>query len=973
MSVETLKELKAYRLVEDEKLAEVNGHGFVLEHLKTKARVLIIENDDTNKVFTIGFRTPPKDSTGTPHIIEHTVLCGSKKYPVKDPFVELCKGSLNTFLNAMTYSDKTVYPVASCNDKDFANLVDVYMDAVFNPNIYEKEEIFMQEGWHYEMTEPDGEITINGVVYNEMKGVYSSPDSVMYRAVEKSVYPDTCYVKDSGGYPEDIPTLTREAYLDFHRTFYHPSNSYIYLYGNCDMAEMLEKLDSDYLSEYEYKAIDSKIEPQPLFDAPIEYREEYSLSEAEELTDNTYLGYNVLCGMGTDKKLVTAFDILEYVLVQAPGAPVKKAIIDAEICSDVESAYDTTAIQPIFSIIAHNSNEEDKEKFISLIDDTLKKVVAEGLNKKTLLAAIVKAEFKHKEGNYGRYPKGLMLGLDAFETWLYDDTKALELFSMNEVFEELKNEIDTGYFEGLIEKYLINNTHKAYIVLSPKHGLSEERDNKLREKLAEYKNSLSKEEIDELIAKTKHLKEYQSEPSPQEDLLKIPLLEVSDIDKAAKKLKNEVTEIENVKVVKHNIFTNGISYLELHFNTDDLDNEMIKTASLLTEILKYVDTDSHTYDELAAEINLIAGGIGFSTGVSYNHKNEKAFSYFNAKLKMFDENIDAAMKLVEEILFTSHITDKKRLKEIIAEAKSNIKQDLVSSGHLTSSQRALSYISETYMIKECIDGIEYYNYIDKLDTDFENQYDKLCEDLQTVISMILRRGALTVSYISDKDTETMLKAPIERFSRLLSSRYQFEKKEEFSVDKKNEAFKTAGQVQFNAIAGNYKDAGYEYDSALNVLQVIFSYEYLWLNVRVKGGAYGCMCNFPKSGYSYLTSYRDPNLVETYDIYKKAFEYVESFDCDDRDMTKYIIGAISKMDAPLTPSAEGAFSFVCYLAGVTDEDLQKDRDGVLSCNQEKIRGLAPYIKTITDSEAVCTIGNQKKIEEVKDMFKNERFI
>ncbi len=963
-----VKELTAYRVVEEQTLPEVAGVGYILEHKKTKARVLVVENDDANKVFTIGFRTPASDSTGVPHIIEHTVLCGSRKYPVKDPFVELCKGSLNTFLNAMTYPDKTVYPVASCNDKDFHNLVNVYLDAVFYPNIYEKEEIFKQEGWHYELTDVEDELTLNGVVYNEMKGVYSSADQLAFRAIEKALFPDTEYTHDSGGYPEEIPELTRESYLEFHQKYYHPSNSYIYLYGNMDAVKELEFIDEEYLSHYEYLYVPSELHVQEPFSAPQSYRTEYSLSEAEDLKDNTYLSYSVVVGRSTDKKLTTAFDILEYTLLGAPGAPLKKAIIDAGICKDVDSSYDSGILQPSFSIVAHNANEEAKDAFIQVIDKTLGEMVEKGISPRSLEAAINHFEFKHKEGSFGRYPKGLMMGLDAFGMWLYDDSKALDLFSLNDVFTELRQEIKTGYFEELIRKYILENPHKAYTVTAPRYGLSQEQDERLKKKLAAYKATLSREELQRIVDDTIHLKEYQSEPSPAEDLAKIPLLSISDIDKEGRKLNNHITKIQDVTVVSHDIFTNGISYLELNFNLAGIDRERYKTVALLTEIFKYVDTDSHSYDDLSSEIDIETGGLGFSTGVSGYKDGGGCLAYFNVKMKMLDEKLATAMKLAEEILFTSHITDRKRLKEIIAETKTSIKADLVASGHLTASQRAASYISETYAVKEEMEGLAFYRYLDQLDTDFDTKYEALCKDLQETLAQVLKKDALVVSYTSNLDPEKMLDAALASLVGKLSKEPVDKNQKPFVPAIKNEGFHTDSQVQYVATAGDYAKKGYPYTGALNVLQVIFSYDYLWINVRVKGGAYGAMCSFARNGLSFFVSYRDPNLLETWEVYQHAAEYVEHFDADDRDMTKYVIGAISKMDAPLSPAAEGAFSFICYQLGITEEDIQKERDEVLATNQEDIRKLAPYITVITDSKIICAIGGKEKLEAAKDSFR-----
>ncbi len=963
-----IEELKAYTIVEKKELDEVKGTGYVLSHKKTGARVMVILNDDNNKVFNIGFRTPPSDDTGVPHIMEHSVLCGSKNFPVKDPFVELCKGSLNTFLNAMTYSDKTVYPVASLNKKDFHNLMHVYLDAVFYPNIYDRREIMMQEGWHYEVDEKTGELKYNGVVFNEMKGVYSNPEQQLYRIIEASLLENTAYGYESGGDPVHIPELTREAFLDFHKKYYHPSNSYIYLYGDMDAAKELEFIDEEYLSNYEFLDIDSALTEEKTFLEPKHVKEFYSLADADDEKDNTYLTYNVVVGDSLNKKLNVAFTVLEHALLVAPGAPLKTALIDAGIGKDVYSSYDDGIKQPTFSVIAKNSNPEDEKRFIEIIESEIKKLIQDGINKKSLQAAINYFEFKHKEGNFGRYPKGLMLGLNAFSTWLYDDSRALDLFSMNEVYDELKKEIDTGYFERLLQEYIIDNNHKSYVALIPQKGLNAKREKEEKEKLAAYKATLKEEELEKIIFEAKHLEEYQDELSTAEELATIPLLEISDIDKEARKLNNHFSEIEMVKVVSHDIFTNGVSYINLNFDITDIDCDKYPVVSLLTEIFKYVDTENYSYNELANEINIHTGGIGFTTSVVNGKNQSEYFVYFIVNAKLFHDKIDKAMSLVEEILFTSKLDDKKRLKEIIAETKSNLKMDLVSAGHTTAAGRAVSYVSSIGVVKELTEGIDYYKYLDRLDNNFEELYDSLVADLKSVLGEILRRGALTVNYTADKNPEVVLKNSITSISKKLSTRLDFEDTKKPEAKKYNEGFKTSSQVQYVATAGNFRDKGLEYNSALSVLQTIFSYDYLWINVRVKGGAYGCMCAFARSGNGYFTSYRDPNLMETYDIYINAAEYVRNFDADERDMTKYIIGAISRADAPLTPSAEGNFSYVAYLMGLTDDDLQKDREKILETDVNTIRSLAPYIEAVTEEGVICAIGDEGKIESEKNNFK-----
>jgi len=549
----TIHDLAEYEILDEHRVEDVQSDGFILRHKKSGARIAILSNNDDNKVFYIGFRTPPEDETGVPHIIEHTTLCGSKKFPVKDPFIELAKGSLNTFLNAMTYPDKTVYPIASCNDQDFKNLMDVYLDAVFNPNITKYEEIFKQEGWHYELTGKDDELKINGVVYNEMKGAYSSPDEVLSSQIYRSLFPDNTYSKDSGGNPEYIPKLTYEAYLDFYHKYYHPSNSYIYLYGDMDVVERLEWLDKEYLSLYDYKKVNSEINKQPAFDEIKNVEAQYSITMDDSQENKTYLSYNRVVGDSLDEMLYQAFDVLDYALVSSPGAPVKQALIDAGIGDDVYGSYDAGILQPVFSFVAKNANASQADEFESIIENTLKEVVKTGINKEALLAGINSSEFKFREADFGQFPKGLLFGLNCLDSWLFDDMKPFIHLECLGTFAKLRKAVDTDYFEKLIQEYLLDNTHGSSVTVKPKRGLGNEREEALAKELSDYKASLSDEEIKKLIEDTEHLKKYQEEPSSDEDLRKLPMLTRADMKKNAMPFSNIEDELSDVKVVRHDI------------------------------------------------------------------------------------------------------------------------------------------------------------------------------------------------------------------------------------------------------------------------------------------------------------------------------------------------------------------------------------------------------------------------------------
>lgn len=960
--------LQAYEVITQEELKELKAVGYILEHKKTKARVVVISNDDSNKVFTIGFRTPPNDDTGLPHIMEHSVLCGSKKFPAKDPFVELAKGSLNTFLNAMTYSDKTVYPIASCNDKDYHNLIEVYMDAVFYPNIYSRKEILMQEGWHYEMEDTDGPITYNGVVYNEMKGVYSSSEDVLARVIQSSLLKDTPYACESGGDPEYIPNLTYDDFIAFHKKYYHPSNSYIYLYGNMDYEKELRFIDEEYLANYEYQKINSTIKMQPEFVKPVVIETTYSVSETDPLEDSTYLSYNAVIGTSLERDLYLAFQILEYALLCVPGAPIKEALIKAGIGKEIRSSFDNGIRQPIFSIVAKNANKEDQNRFVQVITDTIRTLKEHGIGERTLKAAINHFEFKYKEANHGMYPKGLILGLQSFDSWLYDDMAPFIHLVTEDTFAFLKTQIDTGYFERILEEYLITNPHRSVVVMEPERGLNQRQEEAVAKKLQEYKESLSAKELQQIVDDTKHLKEYQSTPSTKEELETIPMLSIDDIEKKAREIKNVPHSIANIPVIEHPYFTNGIAYVRLAFSVMDLSDELMPYMSLLTEILKYVDTEQFSYQELSNEINIVTGGIGFSNSVvSVYDKEERYLPLFDVRMKALYEHVDEGMQLIEEILFTSKLSDTARLKEIIAECKSGMKDTLTSSGHTTAAGRAASYISRSAMHRELTDGIAFYEFVCDLDEHFEERKEELIDKLQMTIAEILRRGNLAISYTGDREVRELLETSIDRLSRKLSTRAEITTRDRVPLAIKNEGFQTASKVQYVALAGNYKEHGFDFTGALNVLQVIFSYDYLWINVRVKGGAYGSMCNFGRHGVSYFTSYRDPKLLETYEIYKKAPDYVTAFEANERDMTKYIIGAIAKMDMPLTPSAAGEFSFNAFLRDMTEADLQKERDEVLSTTPETIRGLAPLVAAITESGVICAIGDEEKMKENQSAF------
>ena len=966
----TIHDLAEYEILNEHRVEDVQSDGFILRHKKSGARIAILSNNDDNKVFYIGFRTPPEDETGVPHIIEHTTLCGSKKFPVKDPFIELAKGSLNTFLNAMTYPDKTVYPVASCNDQDFKNLMDVYLDAVFNPNITKYEEIFKQEGWHYELTGKDDELKINGVVYNEMKGAYSSPDEVLSSQIYRSLFPDNTYSKDSGGNPEYIPKLTYEAYLDFYHKYYHPSNSYIYLYGDMDVVERLEWLDKEYLSLYDYKKVNSEINKQPAFDEIKNVEAQYSITMDDSQENKTYLSYNRVVGDSLDEMLYQAFDVLDYALVSSPGAPVKQALIDAGIGDDVYGSYDAGILQPVFSFVAKNANASQADEFESIIENTLKEVVKTGINKEALLAGINSSEFKFREADFGQFPKGLLFGLNCLDSWLFDDMKPFIHLECLDTFAKLRRAVDTDYFEKLIQEYLLDNTHGSSVTVKPKRGLGNEREEALAKELSDYKASLSDEEIDKLIEETEHLKKYQEEPSSDEDLRKLPMLTRADMKKEAMPFSNIEDTLSDVKVVRHDIESNGIDYISFLFDAGDFAQSELGYLGFFTNALGLVSTENYSYTDLANATNIYTGGIstGTASHPDINDRNNFVFK-FEVKLKVLEKNLDKALELMEQMLLSSDFTDTKRLGEIVAQIKARLQANLSSSGHLVAAMRSMSSFSRYALYQDELKGIAFYRSICRIEKELFESPESVSDKLAAIAKKLFARNRMLISFTGNSEAYGNAKLSLEKVIAGFNKMSAIGNQAEVHFNTAKEAFIDASQIQYVAKTGDFICEGYEYTGALRLLRIILSYDYLWINVRVKGGAYGCMNTFLRSGESYFVSYRDPNLSDTLDVYDRIPEYIKSFSPDERDMTKYIIGTFSALDTPMNPEAKGSRSMSAYLDGITYEQIQKERNEILNAQPENIRRLADLVEAVLKMDSICVIVNENMIKESAGLFEN----
>lgn len=957
-----------FRLLDDQNVKEVNSQAQLFEHEKSGARLLFLENDDDNKVFSVTFRTPPSDSTGVAHIVEHSVLCGSRKFPLKEPFVELVKGSLNTFLNAMTYPDKTMYPVASRNDKDFRNLMDVYLDAVFFPNMVHDPEILMQEGWHYELEDLQGDLTYKGVVYNEMKGVFSSPDAILEHKMMETLFPDTTYGIESGGDPEVIPQLTHEDFTSFYRKYYHPSNSYIFLYGDVDLQETLQFLDSEYLTKFDRQATDSEIAIQTPFTEMVSKTFTYPISTGEPLGDKSLLALATAVGKATDAELSLAFQILAHLLLDTPAAPLKKALIDAGVGKDVFGYFIESLRQPVFSVMVSGSNESQRDKLATVVDETLSRLVADGIDSKLVEGSINIMEFKLREANYGGRPKGLAYAVKCMDSWLYDADPLLHL-AYEGALAKIKAGAKERYFENIIKQYLLANTHQALVALVPEQGLSEKRAEELRQELATYQATLNKEQLTEVMKQTEQLKKRQETPDSEEQLAVIPLLELSDLERQVASLPLEERVIQNIPVLFHPIFTNQIAYIVLHFDTRQVPQQDIPWIYLLAEMLGKVDTKKYAYGDLANELNVHTGGVSFDVwAYADKDRNELFQPKFRIRTKALVAKLPQTLALLSEIGGSTIFGDHKRLKEIIQETKANWDTALFRRGQQIVASRVLSYFSPTAKYNET-GLLSFYQFLGELEKKLPGSLDEVATKLEQVARSVFNRDNLLISVTcAEKDWHQFEQhAPL--LTEALGNASGKAQDYQFHLEQRNEGLMTSGKVQYVAKGANFRQLGFDYHGSMKVLETILRYDYLWNRVRVQGGAYGGFAQFERTGNMVFGSYRDPNLLETIRVYDETARFLRSFDVSNREMTKYIIGTMSQLDAPLTPQMKGERATMHYIRGLSQADVQKERDEVLTTKPESIRALADLVDKAMKQNFVCVLGSEEKIKANKQVFGN----
>jgi Zn-dependent M16 (insulinase) family peptidase len=954
-----------FKLIEKRFVEEINTDCYLFEHVKSGARLLKFATNDANKTFSIAFKTTPESDSGTPHIMEHSVLNGSKNFPVKSPFDVLAKGSLNTFLNAMTGGDITIYPVASMNDKDYFNLMHVYLDAVFNPLIYDDTRILKQEGWHHELTSENEAVVYKGVVYNEMKGAFSSPTRELGYLIDKNLFPDNSYGFSSGGYPAAIPQLTYEQFLNFHRKYYHPSNSYIFLYGNADLDDELAFINDNYLTDYDKSEDIASIEIQKPFKELKKVTGYYSVPDGSRTEDKTYLNLSWVIGEGKDQALGMALDVLSDVLVNHESGPIRLALQEAGIGKDVSSYYDGQN-QNSLHIRVQNADPLDIDKFYNIVMNTLQETVEKGIDKEKINGIINRIEFRLREGDDAQ--KGLTYIFQAYSGWFYADNPFLSL-EWEKPLAEIKKALTSDLLEKIIEEEILDNPHTLLLSMEPKPGLENERNKIIAAECAEYKEKLSATEIKTLIKETEELVEYQKREDTQEALATIPLLSIADINPQAEWYPISENKVGDNVELYYDTFTNSIVYTSLLFDARVLPQEMIPYASILTELLGSLNTENYSYGDLDNVLNIHTGGFNASLKTYLEGRDDnKMIPKIVVSTKTLNTKVDKLFELTDEILNQTIYSDKDRLKTVLSRHQSRLEDRVKRDGLGYARTRLTSYYSNQGMFNELTTGLEYYWFVTDLVNGFDNNADEIIANLEEAAKLLFNKKNLKVAVTCEKKDLEYFNNELETFLNKLSDDRVEARQWTFKFENKNEGFLAASKVQYVLKGYNFKKLGYDWNGKMRVMNQVLSREWLTNQIRVIGGAYGGFCNFSSSGQVYFGSYRDPNLKETIDNFDASPEFLSEFEPDEDAMTRFIIGTIARMDRPLSPSDEGNLAVNRYLEKVTQEDIQKERDDVLATVPEDIRKMNTLVADILKQNALSVYGNEDKVKSNKGLFK-----
>lgn len=941
-----------FTVTEETPLPELQAVLYRMTHEKTGLELVWINRDEENKTFGIAFETLPWNDTGVFHILEHSVLCGSDKYPVKEPFVELMKSSLNTFLNALTFQDKTFYPISSRNDKDFLNLTKVYLDAVFRPLIYTKPEIFHQEGWHYEFDE-NGDASYKGVVFNEMKGVFASADELSETEMNRLLFPDTPYRFVSGGDPVSIPELSYEEFVDSHRRFYSPSNAYVFLDGAVDIEAVLELLDKEYLCDFEKT---ERMAP-PAFQKPVEGKFEgfYELAPGEEPDGKTRLSFGKVIGSFDEREKTVATQVLADVLCGSNQAPLSKAVLGEGLAEDVTIGVNDGMLQPWLSLNVKNLRDEDADKVKSVIRNKLEELATDGLDHEQVEAVMANFEFKLRERDYGTYPQGLIFGFSVLESWLYGGDPALNL-QVGDLFDRLKEKMKDGYFEKLIKEIFLDNPHSAEVVLRPSHAVGEERRAAEQARLSAKLSKASDTEIAELRAKQERLLAWQNSEDTPETLETIPQLTLEDIPSEPDDIITEFCEISGLPVISHEVHTGGIAYVSLYFDADGFSEEELSVLSFSCGLLGESKTEKRSADDVINKIRLLCGNFDAFVAPTVVGDLENVKTKLCVTFSAVESKLDDAVALISEII-TSSLFDEEDAHDILRQAKMGIFQRTVMSGNAVGANRVFAQISPAGVAEEHVSGISFYSWLKNTDENWD--FAKLDEKMHAVLSAAINRKTLTVS-ISGVGKETM-NAAVEKLANVLPERPVLPKADIRAWGKRKEGIVIPADISFAVVGGKLENSG-----TLQLASQILTLSYLWNVVRVQGGAYGVGMLSRNSGYTSCHSYRDPNGAASVERYRETADFLRDFSENDPDLTGFIIGTVANDSPLLTPKMKARVSDSRYLSGLTFERRLELRRQLLNATPKELYALADDIEKVFADGGICLVGGKEQVDACKEL-------
>lgn len=951
-----------FTLIQDRSVAEINSRARLYRHNQTGAQVLSLENNDENKVFGITFKTPPADSTGIAHIMEHTVLCGSRKYPVKEPFVELMKGSLNTFLNAFTYPDKTCYPVASQNVQDLYNLIDVYLDAVFYPSI--TPEKLQQEGWHYELDSADQTMAYKGVVFNEMKGAYSSPDNLLGRYTQQTLYPDNTYGVDSGGDPKHIPDLTYEQFMRFHQTCYHPSNALIYFYGDDDPAKRLEIVQG-YLGDFSAKDANTAVALQPRFDAPRRLTVGYNAGdENSESQKRGLVSVNWMLFESGDVEASLAHHILSHILIGTPASPLRKALIDSGLGENLTGGgLDDELRQAMFTAGLKGINPDDAPKVEQLILDTLAQLARDGIDPNMVEAALNTIEFRMREMNTGGFPRGLAVMLSALSNWLYGGDPLLPL-AYEAPLAAIKQHLAANprYFEQLIQQSFLNNPHRTTVLLSPDTEAGKRDEAEERAKLDAAREAMNDDDILRVIEQTRKLKELQSAPDSPEALATIPMLKLTDLDKRNKLIPLEMAQMSGVNVLYHDLFTNGITYLDVGFNLRALPQVLLPYVALFGRALLEMGTESEDFVRLSQRIGRDTGGIRNAPFTStVHHSGGEAAAWLFLRGKSTIPQTEKLLGILKDILLTPQLDNRERFRQLVLQEKASMESGLIPGGHRVVNTRLRARFSIADWAAEQMGGVSYLQFLRQLAEQVDSDWSAVLESLQDIRTRLLTRANAICNVTLDETAWKSVQPLLTPFLDSLPAGATTREVWAPPAPPAAEGLTLPAQVNYVGKGANLYDLGYHLNGSVLVTLNLLRNTWLWERVRVQGGAYGGFCLFDqRSGAFTYLSYRDPNLLTTLDNYDNSAAFLRDVELSEDEVVKSIIGTIGDFDAYQLPDAKGFTSLQRYLANDTDADRQRLRDEVLSTDADDIRAFADMADLVRQHGAVVVLGAESAI-------------